>query len=131
MRKLTLATTLTLATGLTIAAPAYKPIEKCWTLPTAREDGTALPLEEVKASKINLKIGDGPYLPLGGEYPNTVKCVTYAPTAAMELCFNGTIVDTEGLESDLSNVECVTPERKASRPKPLLWKKFIDSLATK
>lgn len=115
---------------LIIAAPAaqaavtYKPIQQCWTPPTERESGEALPLSEIRGYAITHKITGSTttFAPLGAEVASPTTCVTYTPTLANEVCFSGKTIDTDGLASANAEPVCKLPVKIPSRPKPHKWK---------
>lgn len=98
-----------------LSAPAmattYQPITQCWNAPTAREDGTSLPLDEIRGYKVTYQLSAPASVPVAqwGEVPNTASCVTYTPTSGVQVCFAGIVFDTGGRESKKSNVVCKTP----------------------
>lgn len=118
---LTKASILMLLSAPSMAA-TYQPITQCWDAPTEREDGTPLAESEIRGYTINLQIGDGEPMPLGGEFPATTNCVNYTPTAPDQACFTGTTIDTGGRESALAEKECKTPVAVIAKPKPQRWR---------
>lgn len=82
-----------------------------WTTPTQREDGTALPLSEIKEYKVNWTLNGTALTPV--IIPGTLTTYTLSGLAPGRYCANLTTVDTDGLESAPTGDVC----RKA-RPKP-------------
>ena len=42
-----------------------------------------------------------------------------------QMCFTGTTIDINGLESQLSESICATPIAIVTKPKPFIWKIFL------
>lgn len=73
-----------------------------WTLPTAREDGTALTVAEIKEIRMYSKNADGTYTKMAAYPPSTLTVKLPATTGTKSIVVRA--VDTIGLESADSNV---------------------------
>lgn len=104
-----------LAMGFLSAVAQAAPVtaDLSWTAPDAREDGTALDPSEIAEYRIyhaiddDIDPGSDPIIVTGGN--TEVVTIDLVPRAEpYDLVFAVTAVDTEGRESDLSNVAIVT-----------------------
>ena len=95
-----------------VEAAEYKEMESCYTLPTERENGAVLDISEIKSIEINYDYqGDGILSVWNWSVTDTsVNCVKFTPTKANEVCFKGFTIDTNDLESSMSNMVCKMPE---------------------
>lgn len=96
-----------------VAQAAPVSADLSWTAPGAREDGTALDPSEIAEYRIYHAVDDDidsesdPIIVTGGN--TEVVTIELVPRAEpYDLLFAVTAVDTEGRESDLSNVAIVT-----------------------
>lgn len=108
--KILIAAVLCLPT--TAYCATYNPVHVCWNPPTAREDGTPLPISEISGYRIYYKLSEKSCRLVKNKWlkikpPN--KCVIYLPTSDMEVCFTGVTYDTNGLKSAVSAISCRKP----------------------
>ena len=97
--------------SINASAAEYKEMESCWTAPTERESGAALDISEIRSFEIAYDYsGDGladVWLPSITD--TSVRCIKFTPSKENEVCFKGITIDTDGLQSKLSNKICKTP----------------------
>ena len=103
--------------AINASAAEYKPMIETWTAPTERESGATLDISEIKSFEISYDYsGDGlpkVWLP---SLDNSKRSVTFTPTKSNEVCFVGITIDTDGLQSQLSNKVCRMPEVNVDPP---------------
>jgi hypothetical protein len=128
MKKLISCVVLVLAAETAVAGASFEKLNICWESPTERENGAALPANEIRGFKIYLKTKKGPVqvntpaYPPKREFAAAARCFKYRVTNDEELCFTGFVVDQDGLESEVSEELCVTPVMIGSKPKGLVWR---------
>ena len=95
-----------------VEAAEYQEMESCWTAPTERESGAALDISEIKSFEIAYDYqGDGlPDVWMPSVTDTSVRCVKFTPAKANEVCFKGITIDTNDIQSALSNKVCKMPE---------------------
>jgi len=88
------------------AFSAETKISLSWDVPTEREDGTALPIEEIKGYRLYGKNETGTFVKIADLTADSLQTVQTGKVG-FEYCYKISTVDTDDLEGQLSDTVCV------------------------